>query len=64
MGKLVLISSVTVGLAEDNGAGDITSGHVVLFGGGVYNLVDGLHGKIHRHKLNNRLENLVTRPNR
>lgn len=37
---------VSVGSAEDDGAGDVTGGHVVLFGGGVYDLVDGLSCRV------------------
>ena len=49
----------TVGPSEHNWHCDISAGHVVLFGGGVHNLIDGLHGKVHSHELNNGAEALI-----
>ena len=42
---------VAVGATENDRAGNVTGRHVVLLGGRVDNLIDGLHGEVHRHEL-------------
>ena len=46
----------TVGASEDDGAGTVTTRHVVDLGGGVDHVVDGLHGEVEGHELHDRLE--------
>ena len=41
--------SGTVGTPEDDGAGNVTAGHVVCLASRVDDLVDSLHGEIPRH---------------
>ena len=44
-------SRTAVESSEDNGAAEVASGHVVDLGGGVDDVVHGLHGEVHSHKL-------------
>jgi hypothetical protein len=46
----------TVGAAEGDVARLDTTGHVVGLGGGVDDLVDGLHGEVEGHELADRVE--------
>lgn len=46
-------SCCTVCPAEDYGAGDLPCRHVVVLGGRVDNLVNGLHGEVEGHELHN-----------
>lgn len=41
----------TVGTAEDDGALELASGHVTTLGGAVDDVVDGLHGEVEGHEL-------------
>ncbi len=48
----------TVGASEDDGAVEVASGHVFQFGSGVDDVVDGLHGEVKGHELDNRSESV------
>lgn len=47
-----------VGAAEHDGAGDLAGRHVVVLGGGVDYLVNGLHGEVEGHELHHRAQAL------
>lgn len=51
--------SSTVGSTEDNRHVAGTGSHVKLLGGRVNNLIDGLHGKVEGHELDDRAKTLV-----
>jgi len=53
----------TVDSAENNGAGEVTSGHVVGLGTGVDNMVNSLEGKVPGHEFNHRAEASKTSTN-
>ena len=46
----------SVGASEDDGTGTVTTGHVADLGRGVDHVVDGLHGEVEGHELDDRLE--------
>ena len=44
---------VSVGSTKDNGTGNVSGTHVVLFGSRIDNLVDCLHGEVDGHEFHN-----------
>jgi len=56
-------SANTVDSAENNGAGEVTSGHVVSLGTGVNDMVNSLEGKVPGHEFNDRAEACKTSTN-